>query len=198
MLPRTERSSQFTLLTVVGVTLLSTVAMIVYPLVVRLAGFDAGAAGIFLGGTIHDVAQVVEQLPVEPLGVGDGAEVALERATARGSEAVLGPRNAPVEPLRADDVRGLLELAGVHAQVAVARLEQRFELVEREALAHGEGAHDREPHALVNLYRRAPRSTITTFSYPAFDFYRQHGARLTSGMARRSVRARSNSASDRA
>ena len=25
----------------------------------RLAGFDAGAAGIFLGGTIHDVAQVV-------------------------------------------------------------------------------------------------------------------------------------------
>jgi len=59
VLPRNERSSQFTLLTVVGVTLLSTVAMIVYPLVVRMAGFDASAAGIFLGGTIHDVAQVV-------------------------------------------------------------------------------------------------------------------------------------------
>jgi uncharacterized integral membrane protein (TIGR00698 family) len=59
VLPRTERSSQFTLLTVVGVTLLSTVAMIAYPLIARVAGFDAGAAGIFLGGTIHDVAQVV-------------------------------------------------------------------------------------------------------------------------------------------
>jgi uncharacterized integral membrane protein (TIGR00698 family) len=59
VLPRNERSSQFTLLTVVGVTLLSTVAMVLYPLAVRMAGFDAGAAGIFLGGTIHDVAQVV-------------------------------------------------------------------------------------------------------------------------------------------
>jgi uncharacterized integral membrane protein (TIGR00698 family) len=28
-------------------------------MIVRLAGFDAAAAGIFLGGTIHDVAQVV-------------------------------------------------------------------------------------------------------------------------------------------
>jgi uncharacterized integral membrane protein (TIGR00698 family) len=59
VLPRTERSAQFTLLTVVGVTLLSTVAMIVYPLVVHLLEFDSAAAGIFLGGTIHDVAQVV-------------------------------------------------------------------------------------------------------------------------------------------
>jgi uncharacterized integral membrane protein (TIGR00698 family) len=59
VLPRSERSSQFTLLTVVGVTLLSTVAMIVYPVLARLAHFDDGAAGIFLGGTIHDVAQVV-------------------------------------------------------------------------------------------------------------------------------------------
>jgi uncharacterized integral membrane protein (TIGR00698 family) len=59
VLPRSERSSQFTLLTVVGVTLLSTVAMVFYPLIVRLAGFDAAAAGTFLGGTIHDVAQVV-------------------------------------------------------------------------------------------------------------------------------------------
>lgn len=59
VLPRSERSGQFTLLTVVGVTLLSTVAMVFYPLIARLAQFDAGAAGIFLGGTIHDVAQVV-------------------------------------------------------------------------------------------------------------------------------------------
>lgn len=59
VLPHTERSSRFTLLTVVGVTLLSTVAMIVYPMITRLAGFDDAAAGVFLGGTIHDVAQVV-------------------------------------------------------------------------------------------------------------------------------------------
>jgi len=33
--------------------------MILYPVVVGLAGLDPGQAGIFLGGTIHDVAQVV-------------------------------------------------------------------------------------------------------------------------------------------
>jgi uncharacterized integral membrane protein (TIGR00698 family) len=59
VLPRSERSSQFTLLTVVGVTALSTLAMIVYPALVPVFGFDSGAAGVFLGGTIHDVAQVV-------------------------------------------------------------------------------------------------------------------------------------------
>ena len=59
VLPRGERSSQFTLLTVVGVTALSTLAMILYPAVVRLLDLDAAGAGLFLGGTIHDVAQVV-------------------------------------------------------------------------------------------------------------------------------------------
>jgi uncharacterized integral membrane protein (TIGR00698 family) len=59
VLPRTERSARFTLLTVVGVTALSTLAMILYPAAVPLLGFDATQAGVFLGGTIHDVAQVV-------------------------------------------------------------------------------------------------------------------------------------------
>ena len=40
-------------------TLLSTIAMIIYPLFVTALGFDHVHAGIFLGGTIHDVAQVV-------------------------------------------------------------------------------------------------------------------------------------------
>ena len=44
---------------VVGVTTLSTVAMVVYPLVARALGLDATATGVFLGGSIHDVAQVV-------------------------------------------------------------------------------------------------------------------------------------------
>jgi uncharacterized integral membrane protein (TIGR00698 family) len=59
VLPKTERSSQFTLLTVVGVTALSTLAMILYPALVPLLELDAAGAGLFLGGTIHDVAQVV-------------------------------------------------------------------------------------------------------------------------------------------
>ncbi|HSV59027.1 MAG TPA: putative sulfate exporter family transporter [Variovorax sp.] len=54
--PQKERS---TLFTVIGVSALSTLAMIVYPMVVRLLDFNAVQAGTFLGGTIHDVAQVV-------------------------------------------------------------------------------------------------------------------------------------------
>ncbi len=59
VLPQTKENEKFTLLVVVGVTTLSTVAMIVYPLLVPLLGLAPEAAGIFLGGTIHDVAQVV-------------------------------------------------------------------------------------------------------------------------------------------
>ncbi|MGB6054011.1 MAG: putative sulfate exporter family transporter, partial [Burkholderiaceae bacterium] len=59
VLPQSKENEKFTLLTVVGVTTLSTLAMIVYPLIVKLLGLDPDAAGIFIGGTIHDVAQVV-------------------------------------------------------------------------------------------------------------------------------------------
>ena len=51
-----ERDASFT---VIGVTALSTFAMILYPIVVATLGLDHRAAGVFLGGTIHDVAQVV-------------------------------------------------------------------------------------------------------------------------------------------
>jgi uncharacterized integral membrane protein (TIGR00698 family) len=44
---------------VVAVNALSTLAMVVYPLVCIWLGFDAQSAGIMLGATIHDVAQVV-------------------------------------------------------------------------------------------------------------------------------------------
>jgi uncharacterized integral membrane protein (TIGR00698 family) len=44
---------------VIGVSALSTLAMIVYPMLAQAAGLDARLAGIFLGATIHDVAQVV-------------------------------------------------------------------------------------------------------------------------------------------
>lgn len=59
VLPQTKENEKFTLLTVVGITALSTTAMIVYPLLVKLIGLDPTQAGVFLGGTIHDVAQVV-------------------------------------------------------------------------------------------------------------------------------------------
>ena len=54
--PLKERA---TLFTVIGVSALSTLAMIVYPMIVKAAGLDASQAGVFLGATIHDVAQVV-------------------------------------------------------------------------------------------------------------------------------------------
>jgi uncharacterized integral membrane protein (TIGR00698 family) len=59
VLPRTSESERNTILTVVTVTVLSTIAMIVYPLFATAVGLDNVHAGVFLGGTIHDVAQVV-------------------------------------------------------------------------------------------------------------------------------------------
>jgi uncharacterized integral membrane protein (TIGR00698 family) len=59
VLPRDESSERELVFTIAGVTFLSTAAMIAYPVVVSLAGLDAVRSGIFLGGTIHDVAQVV-------------------------------------------------------------------------------------------------------------------------------------------
>jgi uncharacterized integral membrane protein (TIGR00698 family) len=59
VLPRTRDSERDTIVTVVAVTALSTVAMIVYPMIAGVLGLDHAHAGVFLGGTIHDVAQVV-------------------------------------------------------------------------------------------------------------------------------------------
>jgi len=59
VLPKTKENERFTLLVVVGVTVLSTIAMVVYPFALQLLNITALPAGIFLGATIHDVAQVV-------------------------------------------------------------------------------------------------------------------------------------------
>jgi uncharacterized integral membrane protein (TIGR00698 family) len=48
-----------TVLTVIGVTSLSTIAMIFYPLLASWLALSDVEAGVFIGGTIHDVAQVV-------------------------------------------------------------------------------------------------------------------------------------------
>lgn len=59
VLPRDKDSDRFTLMVVVTVTVLSTVAMVLYPLVAKLLHLPPELAGLFIGGTIHDVAQVV-------------------------------------------------------------------------------------------------------------------------------------------
>ncbi|WP_308909945.1 YeiH family protein [Pseudokordiimonas caeni] len=59
VLPKGENSERDTAFTVIGITSLSTAAMILYPLIASSLGLDAHQAGIFLGATIHDVAQVV-------------------------------------------------------------------------------------------------------------------------------------------
>ncbi len=59
VLPRGETAERDTAFTVIGVTTLSTFAMVLYPMIVQLIGLDHAAAGVFIGATIHDVAQVV-------------------------------------------------------------------------------------------------------------------------------------------
>jgi uncharacterized integral membrane protein (TIGR00698 family) len=59
VLPRNENTERELIFTVAGITVLSTTAMILYPVIVTALGLAPDAAGIFLGGTIHDVAQVV-------------------------------------------------------------------------------------------------------------------------------------------
>ena len=58
-LPNHPLKERATLFTIIGVSALSTLAMIVYPVIVRAFGLDPLQAGVFLGATIHDVAQVV-------------------------------------------------------------------------------------------------------------------------------------------
>jgi uncharacterized integral membrane protein (TIGR00698 family) len=58
-LPPHPLKERATLFTVIGVSALSTFTMILYPMLAGALGMDTQAAGVFLGATIHDVAQVV-------------------------------------------------------------------------------------------------------------------------------------------
>lgn len=58
-LPNHPQKERATLFTVIGVSALSTVAMILYPMIANWFDLSPQLAGIFLGATIHDVAQVV-------------------------------------------------------------------------------------------------------------------------------------------
>jgi uncharacterized integral membrane protein (TIGR00698 family) len=59
VLPDYPERERDTTLAVVAVTTLSTLAMIMYPLLTHWLHFDAVTSGKFIGATIHDVAQVV-------------------------------------------------------------------------------------------------------------------------------------------
>ncbi|WP_299153713.1 putative sulfate exporter family transporter [uncultured Tateyamaria sp.] len=59
VLPKNEHSDRNLSFTILSVTVLSTIAMIVYPIVGQSIGLSTDEIGVFLGGTIHDVAQVV-------------------------------------------------------------------------------------------------------------------------------------------
>ncbi len=59
VLPNHKDKERDTLFTVVAVTILSTTAMILYPLLAHAQGLSADHAGFLFGATIHDVAQVV-------------------------------------------------------------------------------------------------------------------------------------------
>jgi uncharacterized integral membrane protein (TIGR00698 family) len=58
-LPNYGEKERDTIFAVISVTVLSTIAMIAYPILADMLFSSDRAAGVFLGATIHDVAQVV-------------------------------------------------------------------------------------------------------------------------------------------
>ncbi|EYD77492.1 Inner membrane protein [Rubellimicrobium mesophilum DSM 19309] len=59
VIPKARLREEDVLLTVVGVTALSTLAMILYPVLFGMLGLTEVQQGYLIGATIHDVAQVV-------------------------------------------------------------------------------------------------------------------------------------------
>ena len=58
VLPKHENSDRDLAFTVMGVNFLSTVVMVLYPPLREMLGYSLFEMGVFLGGAIHDVAQV--------------------------------------------------------------------------------------------------------------------------------------------
>jgi uncharacterized integral membrane protein (TIGR00698 family) len=58
VLPSNKETEKHLLCTVVGITGLSTIVMVVYPGMMVSLGFNPEQIGLFLGASIHDVAQV--------------------------------------------------------------------------------------------------------------------------------------------
>lgn len=58
ILPKHDNADRDLAFTVMGVNFLSTIVMVIYPTLQPVLGFSRHEMGIFLGGAIHDVAQV--------------------------------------------------------------------------------------------------------------------------------------------
>lgn len=59
ILPDRDKADRDLGLVILGITIMSTSAMLIYPVIAHHLGVDDQLAGIFLGASIHDVAQVV-------------------------------------------------------------------------------------------------------------------------------------------
>lgn len=59
VLPSTPNRERNTIFTVIAVTTMSTMTMVLYPIIASFIGLSESETGLFLGATIHDVAQVV-------------------------------------------------------------------------------------------------------------------------------------------
>ena len=59
VLPKDKSQEKYFALTVIGITTFSTLSMIFYPILAGYLDFSDELAGVFIGGAIHDVAQVV-------------------------------------------------------------------------------------------------------------------------------------------
>jgi len=59
ILPKSKNLEQNTLIAVIGVTAMGTISMIFYPVLIGFLNFTDYQAGIVIGGTIHDVSQVI-------------------------------------------------------------------------------------------------------------------------------------------
>lgn len=75
-LPQTADNERYTLLTAIGIATFSTLAMVLYPLIVTHLGLSRHEAGLFLGGSIHDVSQVVGAGYIISAQVADAATLA--------------------------------------------------------------------------------------------------------------------------
>ncbi|MDZ5460377.1 YeiH family protein [Azohydromonas lata] len=114
-LPATRENERYTLLTAIGIAAFSTLAMVLYPLLVSGLHLSTAEAGLFLGGSIHDVAQVVGAAFMISPQVGDAATLAkmfrvallmpvvlalaLHAGRRRGGGDAGGTRNGPLMPV---------------------------------------------------------------------------------------------------
>ena len=77
-------------------------------------------------------------------------EIFGQGSSAGGGQAIFGARNASFKKLDAGNVLGLLELAGVHAEIAVGGLEHALKVVEAQRIVGCERTDDAEANALMN------------------------------------------------